>query len=618
MFDFLRRMLLPIMIVLIVAFIGWLVLDVGMDLLGRRRGGAASQAYAGTINGENITWETLNQTYQNLLNQEMQKNDQDVSDARSKELEQRAWEQIVQERLLLQQAAKENVVVTDQEIFQYLQYAPPQFLQENPSFQTNGKFDYQKYMQIMADPQASSFWAQLEPLIRLDLMKQKAILAAVQTVEVSDAEARQAFLDAQEKVKIGLITVPYNRFNAEIVTPGEPDLRQYYDSHQDEFKADERAVFNVVQIEKKPTEEDWQRVRATMQAIHDSIVAGADFKLMAVTYSQDGSAKDSGDLGWSDAGRFVPEFDKLAFSMKEGELSEPFRTQFGWHIIKHYGYRDEKVVGPDGKPTGATKKQAHVAHILLKVAPSQETIDAAYRKLQDFELAAKQGNFETAAKDAGLEVKRTAPFVRNGTINFVGRDPVANQFAFSSKPGDISPVMENSSSIYVVQLVNRVPAGVVSFDEARGQVALDMRNARLAAICHDTAAVLTSAARAGAGLEALAKAHNFQYAASNLFTRDSYVPYIGQDPRAVGAAFSMTTPGQIIGPVDYSQGSAVMTLLERVPADLTVYTEKRDSILTAVRTKKQQDFYGRWMQSLQDNARIESNVGKVTGADQGI
>lgn len=615
MFDFLRRMLLPIMVVLIVAFVGWLVLDVGMDLLGRR-GKFNTQAYAGTINGENISWDVLNQAYQNLLNQEMQKNDQDVSDSRSKELEQTAWRQIVQERLLLQEAARNNVVVTDQEIFQYLQYAPPQFLQDNPSFQTDGKFDYQKYMSIMADPQAASFWAQLEPIIRLDLIKQKTILLAVQSVQVSDAEARQAFLDSHEKVKIGLVNVPYNQYNAAVVTPTEEGLRQYYNDHQTDYKADERASLNIVMVDKKPTEDDWQRVRAGLQAIHDSIAAGSDFRTMAVTYSQDGSAKDSGDLGWFESGRMVPEFDQRCFSMKEGDLSEPFRTQFGWHMIKHYGFRDQPVTGPDGKPTSATKKEAHVAHILLRVTATQETIDAAYRKLQDFELAAKQKDFAAAAGEAGLEIKRTPPFARNATIQLIGRDPIASQFAFESEINAISPVMENNSAIFVLQLAERLPAGTASFEEVRGQVALDVRNAKLGAVCRDTAAAITNAARSGMSIERAAKAHGLQYVTSDLFSRDSYVPYIGRDPKAVGAAFTLSAPGQIIGPVDYASGAAVMTLLERVPADLSVYTEKRDSIVTAVRTTKQQEFYGRWMESLVNSAKVESNVGRAAEADQ--
>jgi len=615
MFDLFRRMLLPIMVVLIIAFVGWLVLDVGMDLLGRR-GNYNRQAYAGTINGEQVTWDVLNQAYQNLLNQEMQKNDQDVSDSRSKELEQSAWRQIVQERLLLQEAAKNNVVVTDQEIFQYLQYAPPDFLQQNPSFQTDGKFDYQKYMSVMADPQASSFWAQLEPLIRLDLIKQKTILLAVQSVQVSDAEARQAFLDTHEKVKIGLVNVPYNQYSSTVVTPTEDGLRQYYNEHQADYKADDRATLNVVLVDKKPAEDDWQRVRAGLQAIHDSIAAGSDFRTMAITYSQDGSAKDSGDLGWVESGRMVPEFDRRCFNMKEGELSQPFRTDFGWHIIKHYGYREQPVMGTDGKPTSTTKKEAHVAHILLRVTASQESIDAAYRKLQDFELAAKQKDFATAAKDVGLEIKRTAPFTRNAAIQFIGRDPAASQFAFESQINAISAVMDNTSAVFVLQLSERLPAGIASFEEVRGQVALDARNAKLSAMCHDTASTVFNATRSGMNLESAAKAHRLQYIASDLFSRDSYVPYIGRDPKAIGAAFTLNAPGQIIGPVDYASGAAVMTLLERIPADLSVYTEKRDSIVTAIRTTKQQEFYGRWMESLVNNAKVESNVGRAADANR--
>ena len=276
---------------------------------------------------------------------------------------------------------------------------------------------------------------------------------------------------------------------------------------------------------------------------------------------------------------------------------------------------DEPVMGADGKPTKALQKQAHVGHILVRVSGSQESIDGGFRKLQDFELAAKQKDFASAASEFGFEVKKSPPFAKNAAVPFVGRDPVASDFAFKREINDISGVMENSSATFVMQLAQRMPAGIASFDEARGQVALDARNAVLGAICRDTAAAITNAARAGVSLETAAKAHNVSYTTSDLFSRSAYVPYIGRDPKALGAAFTMTTTGQIIGPVEYASGAAVMTLLERVPADLTVYTEKRDSIVTAIRTTKQQEFYGRWMESLMNNATIESNVGRAAEAD---
>lgn len=611
MFEFFRRMLLPVMIILLVAFLGWLVLDVGLDL-GGRRSGVNAAADAGVINGEPITWDVFNRVYQNLYSQESQKSDGDVPDSRVKELEQNAWQQIVHDRLLFQEAAKHNIVVTDQEVFQYLRYSPPQYLQEYQGFMTNGKFDYQKYTQAMSDPQASNFWASLEPSIRLDLEKMKMQELVIQTVQVSEPEVKQAFIDHNEKIQIGLISIPYSRFNAQVSSPAEDEILQYYNDHKDEYKADERATLNVVSVPKESTEDDWLRTKARLQLIRDSVAGGADFAAMATTYSQDASAPNGGDVGWFEQGRMVPEFDKLSFSMKEGELSEPFRTQFGWHIIKHLGYRDQPVNGPDGKPTKQTRREAHVAHILLKVTPSQESVDANYRKLQDFVTAAGQKGFAEAAKEANLTVNKTAPFPKNVSIQYIGQDVAASAFAFDNPPNTISDVLENANAIYVVQVAERLPAGIASVAEVRPQIAMDIRNKKLAAICHDTAQVIYNAVKVTRDFPAVARQHASEYLTTDLFSRDGYTTQFGRDPIAIGAAFAMTSVGQISGPVDDKQGSLVMTLLERVPADLTQFEQKRDSVLNALRSTKQQEFYNRWVQDLMKNSKIVSNVGRAT------
>jgi len=71
---------------------------------------------------------------------------------------------------------------------------------------------------------------------------------------------------------------------------------------------------------------------------------GEDFAALAKEFSEDyGSARKGGDLGWSNPGMFVPQFEQTMNSLKIGELSEPFRSQFGWHILEVTGRRDQNM-----------------------------------------------------------------------------------------------------------------------------------------------------------------------------------------------------------------------------------------------------------------------------------
>ena len=93
----------------------------------------------------------------------------------------------------------------------------------------------------------------------------------------------------------------------------------------------------------KPTEvEDDATVEQKLARWREQIVSGKEeFAVFAKTYSQDtGSAVNGGDLGWSESSVFVPEFAGVVASLKEGEISQPFRTQYGWHIVQLLGHRN--------------------------------------------------------------------------------------------------------------------------------------------------------------------------------------------------------------------------------------------------------------------------------------
>ncbi|HMD29829.1 MAG TPA: peptidylprolyl isomerase [Steroidobacteraceae bacterium] len=98
---------------------------------------------------------------------------------------------------------------------------------------------------------------------------------------------------------------------------------------------------HVRHILMKPNElDDDETVRQKLAKLRDRIEKGEDFSGIASTSSEDpGSAPDGGDLGWSGPGTFVPEFDKAIADLKVNEISEPFKTRYGWHIVQMLGTR---------------------------------------------------------------------------------------------------------------------------------------------------------------------------------------------------------------------------------------------------------------------------------------
>jgi peptidyl-prolyl cis-trans isomerase SurA len=134
----------------------------------------------------------------------------------------------------------------------------------------------------------------------------------------------------------------------------------------------------------KPTElQDDATVKQKLEQMRTQILAGKeDFAVLAKTNSQDpGSAVNGGDLGWAEVGTYVPEFAQVVQNLKDGQISQPFKTQFGWHIVQLLGQRNFD------NSKDAVREQAYEAlrDSRLQEATElwlQQIRDAAYVKLQ--------------------------------------------------------------------------------------------------------------------------------------------------------------------------------------------------------------------------------------------
>lgn len=609
MFELLRRLIVPIMLVALLAFVALIVLQWGLDFTGRgARGMTAS--YAAEINGEQVTWEAYNRVYQNLYQQEAAKTDEELPDAALKQIEDNAWQQILSDRLLLQQAQKLGLTVTDEEVYQYLRYSPPQYLQQIPDFQTDGKFDYQKYLSAMLEPQAGPFWSSVEQLARTELLKMKVQYLILQAIDVTEDEVRRDYLANTDSITVSAVDISIDTYSSNPPQPSEEELENYYAEHRDVFRRGERATLNIATVEKAPSEADWERAKERIDVIYDSLKAGADFAEMARLYSQDGSAKNGGDLGWFPEGRMVPEFNERSFSMKKGELSEPFKTQFGYHIILHQGYRTDEIV-PRGKTQKEKVKEAHVSHILIRAEMGPETRDSLYTLMQEFVVAARKEGFKEAAERLNIPIQETQPFAKTGPVPAIGNQKELLEFAFSEKVGTITDVLNNSKSFIVAQLARQIPPGVPPLDEIKNQVKQNLVKQMLIDLTKRVADEIYAEIQSGVSLEKAAKNHNARFFQPPSFVRVGFLQGIGNYPQVIGSAFSLTEPAQISEPIEYVNGTAIIQLISKQSPDLTTFNEKRDSVYNAVTLQKQRRLYVNWFENLVKNADIENNIAKA-------
>ncbi|MCA1651815.1 MAG: peptidylprolyl isomerase [Acidobacteria bacterium] len=128
--------------------------------------------------------------------------------------------------------------------------------------------------------------------------------------------------------------------------PTDAELREFYDKNPNNFKQNEaaRASHILIMVDEKADPATNEKARATIDDVLKRARAGEDFATLARQYSQDGSAAQGGDLGFFTRGQMVPAFDKAAFALKPGEISDVVTTQFGHHVIKMAEQRPASTV----------------------------------------------------------------------------------------------------------------------------------------------------------------------------------------------------------------------------------------------------------------------------------
>ena len=151
------------------------------------------------------------------------------------------------------------------------------------------------------------------------------------------ADQRIAMRQFRENIRRGAkVEILVEQITAGVPDPSEEDLRAHFDAHSDEYTRAERVLAQHILIAPQgDSEHALDEARRAIADLHAQIQSGADFSSLAAEHSHCPSGAESGgSLGWFSRGMMVPEFEAAAFGMANEELSAPIQTQFGFHLIK--------------------------------------------------------------------------------------------------------------------------------------------------------------------------------------------------------------------------------------------------------------------------------------------
>jgi peptidyl-prolyl cis-trans isomerase D len=339
------------------------------------------------------------QQYQIDYNKYKQNNS--ISDEERLQLEDKNWADFIGQQIIRDEIASNHLSVSNSEY--------NDFVAENYNFLYSEDGTLNNDMLNMYLQQTgqtpTDFKESVHYQLKIQKLKDKVTADSISTME----EFEEDFVKKNSKRSAKVLAMPSYRFKVDSTAVTSQDIKEYYEEHKAEkYKNDEAVKIKVAQFEVKMSDDDKEIALDQINDIADQLKENPkDFATLAREFSQDpGSGSKGGNLGWFGHGRMVAKFDSVAFAMNKGEISEPFETQFGYHIVR-----------VDDKKVENGEEQVKARHILIKPELSSETRLNIKDAAQDFASMVNADNFDTLAEEMNANLV-TSPLVATDGTDF--------------------------------------------------------------------------------------------------------------------------------------------------------------------------------------------------------
>ena len=581
-----------------------------------------------SVEGREITAGRFRQAYQRQMQAYRAQFGSDIDERMLKQLgiDQRIVQQMIEEETALAEASRLGIRATDEEVRARIAAMPA--LQENGQFVGD-----QRYLQILQMQNPPLTPSDFEDEIRRAITTDKLRAALTNWITVSDKEVEDEFRRRNEKVKVALVAFPADKFR-EGLEATDAELNAYYDAHKNDLKIPEKrkvkyalvdmqAIRNTITVsadDVKRYYEDNEQQYSTPEQVRASHIllktdgkddaavkkqaeellakakSGADFAKLATQYSEDTASKvKGGDLDFFPKGQMVPEFDKVAFSLKPGEISDVVKSQFGYHIIKV----------TDKKP--AAKKTLDEVKPQIEDQLKWERAQAEAQRVAD-DVASKMkspAEFDGYAKGRGLTVGESPLFARDEPIAGLGMAPAVAERAFEMKDGEVSEPIRTQQGFAFITVTGKQDAYVPKLDEVKAKVRDEVLKKKAVDVARQKAASVGAQMKTG-DFNAAAKAAGLEVKTTDFVARGSALPEVGASTAVDAVAFSMQ-PNQVSDPIATDNGTVIVKVLERQDPAPTDIASGKSTLKTDLLNESRGRFYTAYMNKARDRMKVNVN-----------
>ena len=581
------------------------------------------------VNGELISGMEYQKAYWDLL-EALRRQYKDVwNDNLIKvfDLKNRALDNLINQKLISQEARKIGLDVTESEI--------QQAIMDYPAFQIDGQFDMRRYMGLLSQNRMQP--EDFEVSMAKELLDAKLRQFLLTFMPITDQEVLDYYSYANEKIKISYVQFKPEKFKKSI-NPDQASLETFFKDRREEYRVPEKIKLAYLlidpdtfkdKVEVKDDEiEDYyeynmdtflqpkevkarhilfklsqdageaeeKEVREKATEVLEEARKGNDFATLAKKYSEGPTKSSGGDLGYFTAGRMVKPFEDTAFKMKKGEISDLVRTRFGYHIIKVEDVKEARTKALD-------EVRDQISKTLLKTGSAELAHEYALSLIDQMPYDADLAKY---AAERELEIKNTGEFSQDQPIPGIGGDDKLRQSLFSLRKGETSELLELKDKFYIFQVSERKESYLPEMAEVTDKLKDDYLTYRSAEEAKAAAKSYLTALKEGKSWDEAAKEKQLEIEETDFFTRRGPVPKIGHAPDLLETAFSLNRSNRYPDTIfKNDKGAFVIRWEASEGIDEDNYQEEKEKYRFSLMQTKHRRAFQVWIDRLKKKAEIE-------------
>jgi len=595
----------------------------GYQATSRRSGRVAS------VNGETITAEEYRLAYKRLIEQVQQRfgnNNLNEEMIKSLQLPKQAIDQLVAQMLMRQAATELDLQVSDDNLARSIRSVS--------AFQTAGVFDPRLYKLVLDRNNLSPESFEVSQRDMLLVEKLNNIIA--DSVKVSDDEAVEWYNWNNAMVDLLFVVFEPNRYPDITVTAEEiqqyfdgrkdvyqiePQLKvrylkfeprnyaakveiseieisEYYEEHPDEFQNPKtvEARHILIKVGQDAADEEVAKAKEKIEDILEKAKAGQDFAELAKQYSEGPSKDKGGFLGSFRREAMVKPFADKAFSMQAGDISDPVRTRFGWHIIKV-----EKVNEATVSTLADAKDQ--IRKKLTDVYAKQLAYDGAEFI---FDATFEGDKLETVAAENQHVVHTTDFFSSSGgPAKGVQNKGAFAKAAFELPEGEISEIQDFGDGYYLMDVIERRPAQIPELDAVEEIVRADLIKEKKGEKAKMDSEALLAALKDGVDMAAAVKEFDLEVQSTGFFKRNDAIPNIGFERGISSVAFELSAQNNLPQEViDGPKGYYVIKFKQKKAPSMDDFDKEKEGIQSRLLQQKRFKTFQAWLDQRKKSSEI--------------